>query len=131
MASARVIAAVGAGATVVLGVVTSVVLEQVGAGWGWWIALAAVVALSACLAGFLAFRQQNQQPSRPGPGGVGAGRDITARVSTRVSGLPTESGVCDGAGAVQAGRDIAGEVSTHVDFTAPPAAPAPPADPER
>jgi hypothetical protein len=125
MASARVIAAGGAGATVVLGVVTSVVLEQVGAGWGWWIALAAVVALSAGLAGFLAFRQQSQQPARPGPGGVGAGRDITARVSTRVSGLPAESGALDGAGSVQAGRDIAGEVSTHVDFTAPPA------DPER
>jgi hypothetical protein len=125
MASARVIAAGGAGATVVLGVVTSVVLERVGAGWGWWIALAAVVAVSAGLAGFLAFRQQPQQPARPGPGGVGAGRDITAPVSTRVSGLPAESGVFDGAGSVQAGRDIAGEVSTHVDFTAPPA------DPER
>ncbi|WP_307174803.1 hypothetical protein [Streptomyces africanus] len=122
MASGRIIAAGGAAATVVLGVVTSVVLEEVGAGWGWWVALAAVVALSAGLAAFLTLRQQ---PSRPGPGGVHAGRDITAAVSARVSGLPDSPEAAEGAGAVQAGRDIAGEVSTHVDFASPPA------DPER
>jgi hypothetical protein len=117
MTMRRMIAAGSAAATVVLGVVVALLMEQLDAGWGWWVALGIAVILSAALAGWLALRQQ---PVLIGVGGVRAQQDIKNSVSTKVTGLPADSDTAGGAGAVEAGRDIDGEVSTRVDF-APPA----------
>jgi len=117
MARRRTIAAGGAAATVVLGVVVALLMEQLDAGWGWWVALGLAVILSAVVAGWLALRQQ---PEVLGAGGVRAQRDIKNAVSTKVTGLPADADIAGGAGTVEAGRDIDGEISTRVDF-APPA----------
>ncbi|MDO0915242.1 hypothetical protein QQM39_31810 [Streptomyces sp. DT2A-34] len=117
MTMRRMIAAASAAATVVLGAVVALLMEQLDAGWGWWVAFGAAVILSAALAGWLALRQQ---PVLLGVGGVRAQRDIKNSVSTRVTGLPADADTAGGAGAVEAGRDIDGEVTTRVDF-APPA----------
>ncbi|MEU3460346.1 hypothetical protein ABZ721_10350 [Streptomyces sp. NPDC006733] len=113
----RMIAAGGAAVTVVLGVVVALLMGQLDAGWGWWVAFGAAVILSAAVAGWLALRQQ---PALPGVGGVRAQRDIKNPVSTNITGLPADPDIAGGAGAVEAGRDIDGEVTTRVDF-APPA----------
>ncbi|MER7694584.1 MULTISPECIES: hypothetical protein [Streptomyces] len=117
MTRKRTIAAAGAAATVVLGVVVALLMDQLDAGWGWWVALGVAVILSAAVAGWLALRQQ---PEVLGAGGVRAQRDIKNAVSTKVTGLPADADIAGGAGAVEAGRDIDGEISTRVDF-APPA----------
>jgi hypothetical protein len=116
MTMRRMIAAGSAAATVVLGVVVALLMEQLDAGWGWWVALGIAVILSAALAGWLALRQQ---PVLIGVGGVRAQQDIKNSVSTKVTGLPADSDTAGGAGAVEAGRDIDGEVSTRVDFAPP------------
>ncbi|MGN9759834.1 hypothetical protein [Streptomyces sp. SD31] len=116
MTMRRMIAALSAAATVVLGAVVALLMEQLDAGWGWWVAFAVAVILSAALAGWLALRQQ---PALLGVGGVRAQRDIKNSVSTRVTGLPADVDTAGGAGAVEAGRDIDGEVSTRVDFAPP------------
>jgi len=116
MTTRRMIAAGSAAATVVLGVVVSLLMGQLDAGWGWWVALGMAVILSAALAGWLALRQQ---PVLLGVGGVRAQRDIKNSVSTEITGLPADSHTAAGAGAVEAGRDIDGEVSTRVEFVSP------------
>src|SRR5262245_2583958 len=103
MTKKRIIAAGGAAATVVLGVVVALLMRQLDAGWGWWVALGVAVVVSAVLAGWLALRQQ---PAPPGVGGVRAQRDIRSSVSTKVTGLPADAETAGGAGAVEAGRDI-------------------------
>lgn len=116
----RVIAASGAAVTVVLSAATMVVKDRLNGGWGWWIALAAVVLASASVTAWLIWHASSgaKLPAPVvGAGAIHADRDITDSASTRVTGVPGDVEVGGfGPGSISARRDIAGPVSTKVDY---------------
>lgn len=108
----RAMAAWGAVVTVVLAAVSAFLTNQLNGGWPWWVAAAGVVAVSAAVSGWLAWRGSGGGST--GPGRVRAGRDVRGRVRTRIR--EARFGGTSSAGSVAAGRDIDGGVSTDVEF---------------
>ncbi|MBO0882163.1 MAG: hypothetical protein J2P17_17865 [Mycobacterium sp.] len=104
----------GSAATVVLGVVITLVIRQLNAGWGWWVVLGIGAVISACLTAWLS---SSAKSALLGAGGVRAGQCIRASVSTEVDDVPPDLEAAHGVGAVEAGGDIDAEVATKVTFT--------------
>ncbi len=109
----------GSGVGVVLAVVSGGLVNQLQAGWPWWVAAAVVTLTAGVLAGWLAAATAGGGRVRVDDGGVYAGQDVAGRVRTRVrgagaSGRGRGGGTRIGRGAVGAGRDITGDVDTDV-----------------
>jgi hypothetical protein len=126
-------AAWGAGVGVVLAAASGALINELQAGWPWWVAAAFVVLVSAVLTGWLTARTQDPAsdgqpqavPTRIGPGAMRAGRDIKIRGSLRTSGLSSGPGISFGSRetspspgldvqGLDAGRDVSirGDVDT-------------------
>jgi hypothetical protein len=105
--------ALAAGIGVVLAAVNTAVINELHAGWPWWVAAGVLTLAGAGLAGWLAVGSAGEQ-RRIGSGAVVAGRDIGGRIRTDGSRPTGSAGVLRSGsgvdqGAVVAGRDITGE----------------------
>lgn len=115
----RTFGAVSAGVLVVVGVFTSALINELHAGWIWW--LLASIAASVWATGtgiFVYYGEGVERRVRIGMGGVYSGRSIRNAVQTQSTLVRTEppttppEGIDIAAGGVFAAEDIDGPVST-------------------
>jgi hypothetical protein len=90
----------GAGVGVVLAAASGALINELQAGWPWWVAAALVVLASAVLTGWLA--SAGPPSAASGSGTSGSGTSDQRAADGQPQGVPTRIGP----GAMRAGRDI-------------------------
>ena len=113
---------------VILGAIAAGLINELHAGWVWWIAAGGTVALWAAIAGRIAFHTgAADERISVAEFGVYTGGKIGGEVHTRATGVPPlgearapAQGVAVGRGAVFAREDIEGRVSTEINFSGEP-----------
>jgi hypothetical protein len=120
--SARRVAGWGSGLCVVLSSASAALINELQAGWRWWVAAGIAVVLTALSTVWVALRAGSPRGDQLGAGAVKAGRDIRGNVETSFKGssvpmqAPPSSGAAPGPGAVEAGRDIEGSIRTTINI---------------
>jgi hypothetical protein len=117
--TSRSIAALCSGATVVLTAASAFANDRLNAGWPWWAALVAFVALASALTGWLYWRAEGATVRRtptvtpPAAGAISGGGDVE-EARTNVVGLASEM-VPRGVGSISAQGNIK-KAATNVSF---------------